>query len=91
MKLFDKINNLFEREITKTLKQENSTLRNIIFNLNVRLQDSNEANKYLMDYIKNQKDVIAQVRAENIRLEREEAISRSKLASLTGKETTTNS
>lgn len=91
MKLFEKINNLFEREITKTLKQENSNLRNIIFDLNVRLQDSNEANKYLMDYIKNQKDVIAQVRAENIRLEREEAISRSKLASLTGKETTTNS
>lgn len=91
MKLFDKINNLCQREITKTLKQENSNLRNIIFDLNVRLQDSNEANKYLMDYIKNQKDVIAQVRAENILLEREAAISKSKLASLTGKETATNS
>ena len=40
-------------EIIDALKQENSNLRNIIFDLNVRLQDSNEANKYLMDYIKN--------------------------------------
>lgn len=65
MKVFDKINNLFQREITKTLKQENSNLRRIIFDLNVRLQDSNEANKYLMDYIKNQRDEIARLKAEH--------------------------
>lgn len=55
MKLFDKINNLVTNQRVKTLNQENSSLRKIIFDLNVRLQDSNEANKYLTDYIKNRR------------------------------------
>ena len=91
MKLFDKINNLVTNQRVKTLNQENSNLRKIIFDLNVRQQDSNEANKYLMDYIKKQKDDMARLRAENILLERESSISKSKLASLTVRETATNS
>ena len=66
MKLFDKINNLYKQQIFKTLIQENSNLRNIIFDLNVRLQDSNEANKYLRDYIKNQRDELDRLKAEHI-------------------------
>lgn len=73
------------------LSQANSNYKKEIFNLKVSLQDNREANKYLMDYIKNQKDVIAQVRADNILLEREAAISRSKLASLKASETVINS
>lgn len=91
MKLFDKINNLVPNQRVKTLNQENSNLRKIIFDLNVRLQDSNEANKYLMDYIKIQKDDMAKLRAENILLEREASVSKSKLAALTVSDTTTNS
>lgn len=91
MKLFDKISNLVTNQRVKTLNQENSNLRRIIFDLNVRLRDSNEANKYLMDYIKKQKDDMARLRAENILLERESSISKSKLAALTVRETATNS
>ena len=36
MKLFDKINNLVTNQRVKTLNQENSNLRKIIFDLNVR-------------------------------------------------------
>lgn len=94
MKLFDKINNLFKQQIFKTLNQENSNLRNIIFDLNVRLQDSNEANKYLRDYIKNQRDELDRLKAEHILhnlLKREAAVSRSKLASLKASEAVRNS
>lgn len=90
---------LFDSIITalKQLFNSNSSysnLRNIIFDLNVRLQDSNEANKYLRDYIKNQRDELDRLKAEHILhnlLKREAAVSRSKLASLKASEAVRNS
>lgn len=73
------------------LSQANSNYKKEIFNLKVSLQDNREANKYLMDYIKNQKDEMARLRAENILLEREAYVSNSKLSALKVRETATNS
>lgn len=73
------------------LSQANSNYKKEIFNLKVSLQDNREANKYLMDYIKNQKDEMARLRADNILLEREAYVSKSKLSALKVRETATNS
>jgi hypothetical protein len=71
------------------LSQANSNYKKEIFNLKANLQDNREANKYLMDYIKNQNAEISRLKEENICLEREVSLSKAKLESALGDKSAT--